>query len=192
MFCIVGLGNPGQQYQQTRHNAGFLVVDRIAAKCDLKINKNNFSSCFGQGLIGTEKLFLVKPQTFMNLSGEAVSPLVSYFKIPLERLLIIYDDLDLPLGTIRIRLSGSAGGHNGLTSVIQSLGTNQIARIRVGIGRPPNQQPVPDYVLTPFQGEALELFLRTIDKAALAAVSFVTDGPAFTMNQFNQSDKQIT
>lgn len=188
LFCIAGLGNPGPQYQETRHNAGFLVIEQLAQKTGIKLNKNEFNSLYGKTLLGDQDTMLVEPQTFMNLSGQAVSSIMSYFKIPIERLLVIYDDLDLPLGKIRFRLSGSPGGHKGLTSIIQMLGTQEIPRLRVGIGRPPNNQAVPDYVLSSFNGAEKKIFFNSIERAAIATSYFVTDGPDYVMNHFNRAE----
>ncbi len=188
MFCIAGLGNPGPQYQETRHNAGFLVIERLAQKAGINLNKNGFQSLYGKALIGNEDTLLVQPQTFMNLSGQAVLSVMSYFKIPVERLLVIYDDLDLPLGTIRFRLSGSPGGHKGLASTIQMLGTQEIPRLRVGIGRPQNGQAVVDYVLSSFNGVEKKIFFDSIERAAIAGTYFVTEGPQYVMNHFNRTE----
>ncbi|NLY75736.1 MAG: aminoacyl-tRNA hydrolase [Firmicutes bacterium] len=186
MFCLIGLGNPGAQYLQTRHNAGFLVIDRIADAVNVKLNKTGFHSIYGKGILKNEPLVLVKPQTFMNLSGEAVAAVVNYYRIPLNQVLIIHDEMDLPLGAIRIRLSGSAGGHNGLKSVLAALGSQNVPRLRVGIGRPENETDV-DYVLSSFSGRQLVEFMESIDKSAQAAISFVIDGPEHAMNRFNRN-----
>jgi peptidyl-tRNA hydrolase, PTH1 family len=188
LFCIVGLGNPGPQYHETRHNAGFLAIEELTKKTGVQFSKTDFSSLYCKALIGNQDAMLVQPQTFMNLSGQAVSSVMSYFKIPVERLLVIYDDLDLPLGKIRFRLSGSPGGHKGLTSVIQMLGTQQIARLRVGIGRPGNDQAVVDYVLSSFSGAEKKIFADSIERAAIASTYFVTDGPDYVMNHFNRAE----
>lgn len=186
LFCLIGLGNPGRQYLQTRHNAGFLVIDRIADEANIKLDQKGFQSLYGKGLLNGEQVILVKPQTFMNLSGEAAGPLIRYYRIPLEQVLIIYDDLDLPLGKIRIRLSGSAGGHKGLASVLTSLGNQGVPRLRVGIGRPTNETVV-DYVLTPFSGDQMAEFKASINRAAQAGISFITNGVQGTMNRFNRN-----
>ena len=184
--CLVGLGNPGRQYLQTRHNAGFLVIDRIANEVNIELDTKGFRSFYGKGSINNQPVILVKPQTFMNLSGEAAAPIINYYRVPLNQVLIIYDDLDLQLGMIRIRLSGSAGGHNGLTSVLSSIGSQNVPRLRVGIGRP-NSETVVDYVLTAFTGQQMETFKASILKAAEAAISFVTEGPQYAMNHFNRN-----
>lgn len=186
MFCLIGLGNPGAQYLQTRHNAGFLVIDRIADAVNVKLNKTGFHSIYGKGILKNEPLVLVKPQTFMNHSGEAVAAVVNYYRIPLNQLLIIHDEMDLPLGTIRIRLSGSAGGHNGLKSVLAALGSQNVPRLRIGIGHPENETDI-DYVLSSFSGRQLAEFMESIDKSAQAAISFIIDGPEHAMNRFNRN-----
>lgn len=191
LFCLIGLGNPGRQYSLTRHNAGFLVIDRIADETNIKLDQKDFKSLYGKGLINGEQVILVKPQTFMNLSGEAVGPVVNYFRIPLERVLIICDDLDLPLGTIRIRPSGSAGGHNGLASILTVIGNRAVPRLRVGIGRPSDRSVV-DYVLAPFGEEEMSLLQTVISRASQAAISFVTDGVQAAMNSFNRNPVSVS
>lgn len=190
MFCLIGLGNPGRQYSQTRHNAGFLVIDRIAEEANLQLDQQGFQSVYGKGLLNGKQVFLVKPQTFMNLSGEAVGPFIKYYRIPLEQVLIIYDDLDLPLGMIRIRLSGSAGGHNGLSSVLTAIGDQTVPRLRVGIGRPADGRVI-DYVLSAFSGAEFNEFKASINRAAQAGISFVTEGAQAAMNRFNRNPMSV-
>lgn len=185
MFCLIGLGNPGRDYLQTRHNAGFLVIDSIAEQVGMELDQKGFQSVYGKGLLNDEQVILVKPQTFMNLSGEAVGPIIRYYRIPLEQVLIICDDLDLPLGTIRIRPSGSAGGHKGLSSCLTAIGSQTVPRLRVGIGRP-TKEPVVNYVLTTFSGANLSEFKASIIRAAQAGISFITEGPQGAMNRFNR------
>ncbi len=185
MFVIVGLGNPGVRYFQTRHNAGFLTVDQIAEDHGVTLTKKAFDSLGEQLIVEGQKVLLVKPQTYMNLSGQAVQKIVNYYKVPLEKLLVIHDDLDLPLGSIRFRKKGSAAGQKGLGSIIQLLGTDQVIRLKIGIDRPVNGQAIPDYVLEPFRGEAEVQFAKTIQYAAQAAVAFVTKGLDYSMNNFN-------
>ena len=185
MFCIVGLGNPGPEYHSTRHNAGFLVVERIAKEWGFHLNKHAFQSSYCRATYQGQDLILAQPQTFMNLSGEAVGAMVRYFKIPPANVLVIYDDLDLPLGMMRFRLSGSAGGHRGLTSIIKCLGTQEIPRVRVGIGRPAGSMAVVDYVLSRFTEAEQPVFNDILNYGAKAAAAFITEGPAFTMNHFN-------
>ncbi len=189
MYLLIGLGNPGPKYTMTRHNAGFLVIDHIAQKQQILLDKNKFDCIYGKGKISGTEVFLAKPQTFMNLSGSAVTALVSFYKFELDRLLVIYDDLDLPLGTIRMKPAGSSGGHKGLTSIISLLGNHQIPRLRVGIGKPDNI-PVVDYVLTPVKEEEKLTFQQVIELSATAGISFVTHGLDYTMNHFNRSIKR--
>ena len=185
MFCLIGLGNPGVQYQETRHNAGFLVIEAIANHMGLKVFKQGFHSHYHDIRVGTEKVLLVKPQTYMNLSGQAVQEICAFYKLNPAQILVVYDDLDLPVGVIRIRLSGRSSGHKGLSSIMQHLGTDQLPRLRIGIGKPEARQPVPDYVLTSFSGPERDLFLQGIERAAGAALSFVSEGPDYAMNHFN-------
>lgn len=190
LYCIVGLGNPGVQYSQTRHNAGFLTVDRLLEKMGVTSLKNDFRSLYAKTQWNGNPLVLVKPQTYMNLSGEAVRPLLDYFKIPLERVIVVYDEMDLPLGALRFRLEGSAGGHRGLASIIQHLGTDRVARLRIGIGRPPEGMEVSDYVLSGFSGVDKKVFEESILKAAEACIAFVDKGADYTMNHYNISPKK--
>jgi PTH1 family peptidyl-tRNA hydrolase len=168
----------------TRHNAGFLVIDQIVRKYPVVLDKKDFQSIYGKGRIGGREVLLVKPQTYMNLSGEAVAGLINYYKISLERILIISDDMDLPLGTIRLKQSGSSGGHKGLASIINLLGTNQISRLRIGIGKP-LEQSVVDFVLTPFTESEKSLLQSVITIGAEAVISFLTEGPDYTMRHYN-------
>jgi PTH1 family peptidyl-tRNA hydrolase len=185
LYLLVGLGNPGSKYQLTRHNAGFLVIDHIAQKWGLNMDRHEFSCVYGKGRVSGKDILLAKPQTFMNLSGRAVFSLVSFFKLNPDQMLVIYDDLDLPLGTIRIKLSGSSGGHRGLASILGILGTKQIPRLRIGIGKP-DGEPAVDYVLTPFPEDEKPLFQRVIETSAEAGISYVTQSPEYAMNHFNR------
>lgn len=185
MYCLVGLGNPGTEYQQTRHNAGFLVIDQLAREARIDLERHQFKSLYGKGRLGGSEVLLVKPETFMNLSGQAVSAWVNYFKIPLKQLLIIHDDLDLSLGTVRLKPSGSSGGHRGLNSIIELLGSTEIPRLRLGIGRPPGGTAVVDYVLTGFSDSDGRLFQQSTVRAAAATRSFVTEGLEYAMSHFN-------
>jgi len=188
LYCLIGLGNPGAKYHQTRHNAGFLVIDQLLEHFQSGLG-NGFQSQYSKVRFSGQELLLVKPQTYMNLSGEAVVQIVNYYKIPLEKVLVIYDDLDLPVGALRFRTSGSAGGHNGVKSIIQHLNTTEFARVRIGIGRPPAGVSVPDFVLTSVSREEQELFQSGIRTAAAAALAFVEKGPVYTMNHFNSSKR---
>lgn len=187
MKMIVGLGNPGSKYTNTKHNIGFMALDEYAKQQNLAFNKSKFEAVYTEAFIGTEKILLVKPQTFMNDSGRAVRPLMDYFNVALEDLVVVYDDLDLPLGKIRLRQKGSAGGHNGIKSLIQHLGTSNFNRIRIGIDRPYANQTVINHVLSGFPKEQQEDVLFSI-KDSVAAMDYWINGHNFldTMNQYNK------
>jgi len=185
MFIITGLGNPGHEYENTRHNAGFMVVDELAKKYGILMTKRKFKSLVGEGEILGVKVLLQKPQTYMNLSGTAVQEAVSFYKLPLSRLVVVYDDLDLPLGKIRLRLKGSAGGHRGMGSIISCLGSEEIPRLKIGIGRP-EFGDVKDYVLQPFTGAEREILEPTLKLAAEAITVALTEGFNKAMNDFNR------
>ncbi len=186
MKMIVGLGNPGSKYQATKHNIGFITLDEMAFQQQVKFSKSQFEAETASCLLQGEKVLLVKPQTFMNESGRSVGPLASYYKVDLKEILVIYDDLDLPIGKIRLREKGSHGGHNGIRSLIQHLGTDRFKRIRVGIDRPGEKQMIVDYVLSPFPKEMNEAIFSSVQQAGKAAL-FWAEGHSFseTMNQFN-------
>lgn len=186
MKLIVGLGNPGAKYQTTKHNVGFMTVDEIAVQEQVRFNQEEFSAVTTSFFCGSEKVILVKPQTFMNDSGRAVRPLMDYYRIDLSDLVVIYDDMDLEIGRLRLRAKGSAGGHNGIKSLIQHLGTSEFARIRIGIGRPLAGQTVIAHVLSSFAKKDHEAMHQAVKKAADAAL-FWAAGHSFvdTMNQFN-------
>ena len=151
MLIVVGLGNPGKEYARTRHNVGFDVLDVLSEKTGIALTKSAMHGLIGEGFVGGEKLVLVKPQTFMNLSGQCVTELVSWYKPEMDRLLVVYDDIDLPLGKLRLRASGSAGTHNGMRSVIGLLGTQDFPRLRVGVGKRPDDWELVDWVLSHYQ-----------------------------------------
>jgi PTH1 family peptidyl-tRNA hydrolase len=186
MKMIVGLGNPGSKYQTTKHNIGFITVDEIAHRYNATFNKSQFEADIAQFFIGTEKIMLVKPLTFMNESGRSVGPLMTYYGITEAELIVIYDDLDLEVGKIRLRQKGSAGGHNGVKSLIAHLGTNVFPRIKIGIGRPMGNQTVIQHVLSTFPKDSHEAMLIAVKNAADAAI-YACEGHSFvdTMNQFN-------
>lgn len=186
---IVGLGNPGEKYKNTKHNIGFMVLDKWAKQENVLFNQSKHNALICDIRINGEKVILVKPQTFMNLSGEAVKPLMNYFNIDSDDLVIIYDDMDLPIGKIRLRQKGSAGGHNGIKSIIQHLGTQQFNRVRVGVGRPFEFETVIQHVLSPFLNMYLSDVDSAIDKTIDAMVDFASQehDHAFlkTMNKYN-------
>jgi peptidyl-tRNA hydrolase, PTH1 family len=186
MFLIVGLGNPGTEYAQTRHNLGFMLVDKLAAEADISVKRRECQSLIGGGVIEAERVKLVKPQTYMNLSGEAVSCLTSKYEIEATKsLIVISDDLALPFGVIRLRQRGSAGGHNGLKSIIASLGTNEFMRLRIGI-QP--EHPLSDskkFVLSEFSREEKRALEEILERSAQAVRSVIGDGIAKAMSLHN-------
>jgi len=182
---IVGLGNPGLAYRHNRHNVGFMVADALADKLEIPLKRVKFKAQIGNGKLEDIRIIIAKPLTFMNNSGEAVAPLVRYFKVPLERLLVIHDDMDLPLGTLRMRPSGGSAGHNGMLSIFDKLGTNAIPRLRVGIGRPPGRMDPADYVLQDFPRSEEELLSMVITQACEAVLAFITTGLEKAMNTYN-------
>jgi PTH1 family peptidyl-tRNA hydrolase len=186
MKVIVGLGNPGKQYEMTRHNVGFWAIDRLADEWNIALTQGKFKGLIGEGRAGTEKVLLVKPMTYMNLSGECVGPLLHFYKLdPEEDLLVIYDDLDLPCGKIRLRMKGSSGGHNGMKSLIANLGTEEFKRIKVGIGRPAPGRKVVDHVLSTFPPEELAGVQEAVKRSVEAAKAWMEISFLRVMNQFN-------
>ena len=183
---IIGLGNPGPEYENTRHNVGFRCVESLATKYGLSWNKKKQSKAkIADGSIAGHRVILVKPQTYMNLSGSSVQGLSLFYKIPSDRILVIFDDMDIPLGTLRIRSKGGSGGHRGMADIVQKLGTQEIARIRFGIGRPPLRMDPAAYVLQPFRGDDVRLVNAATDAASAAIEAWITDGINYAMNQFN-------
>jgi PTH1 family peptidyl-tRNA hydrolase len=185
MFLIVGLGNPGAQYERTRHNIGFRVLEALAARHGLAFGKIEHKAQIASGTIAGQRLLLAKPLTYMNLSGESVAPLTRFYKIEPPSILVVCDDLDIPLGTLRIRKTGSSGGQNGLKSILERLGTQEIARVRCGIGRPPGRMDPAAYVLTPFKGDEEISAVELTDRAVKAAETWLTDGIEAAMNRYN-------
>jgi PTH1 family peptidyl-tRNA hydrolase len=185
-YLIIGLGNPGREYKFTRHNIGFLTIDELAIRLSIKITHVKNKAVIGSGLYNQTKITLAKPQTFMNLSGQSVVSLIKYYKLPVEHTLIVHDDLDLPFGTLRMRPSGSAGGQKGILSVIQMLGSDQIPRLRMGIGRPPGRMDPVNYVLQRFSTHEEDVLNDVIDRACEACQSFIDHGIEQTMSRFNQ------
>lgn len=185
MKLIVGLGNPGREYENTRHNAGFKVMEQIEKELNVSISMNKFKGLYVKTKYQGEDVLLLKPQTYMNLSGESVKEIMTFFKINIKDILVIYDDLDLPVGKIRLREKGSAGGQNGVKNIIQHLGTQQFNRIRVGIGKDA-RIPTVDYVLGKFRKEEIENFEEATIDAKNAALHFITHDFNLTMNEFNK------
>lgn len=185
MYLIVGLGNPEPEYSRTRHNMGFDVINKIAKKYEIELTRTNYNAIYGTGIIEGEKVILVKPQTFMNLSGEAVEKYVHFYKIPFENIMVVYDDMDTEIGSIRIRAKGGAGSHNGMKSMIAELGTENFPRIRVGIGRPKDEFDRIDYVIGQITDEEYMNLQIGQDKAAEAVVYYIKYGIDNVMNNFN-------
>ncbi|HZG79349.1 MAG TPA: aminoacyl-tRNA hydrolase [Brevibacillus sp.] len=185
MKVVIGLGNPGKKYEDTRHNAGFMAIDKISENWGIPVSSNKFRALIGEGRAQGEKVLLVKPQTYMNLSGESIAEILRFYKLTPEDLVVIFDDLDLPTGQLRLREKGSAGGHNGIKSMIQHLGTQEFKRIKVGIGRPEPGRSVSDYVLQAFpSGERKEID-EAVSRAADAADMWVREPFLKVMNHFN-------
>ncbi len=191
MFIITGLGNPDKQYEGTRHNVGFDVIDRLADKYNISVDTKKHRAYIGKGIIEGQKVILAKPQTYMNLSGESVRSLVDYYKIdPEQELLVIYDDIDLGVGSLRIREKGSAGGHNGIKNIIAHLGTQVFPRIRVGVGEKPKGYDLADYVLGHFSKAERELMDQGYDNAVHAAGLIVSGEIKEAMNEYNRKKRE--
>jgi len=184
-FLIVGLGNPGREYRETRHNVGFMLLDRLTVTLNTRFTRLQSKALVASANYLERKIILAKPQTFMNLSGQSVQGLMHFYKLPLENLLIAHDDLDLPVGAIRIRPDGGSAGQKGMTSTIDRLGTDEFPRLRLGIGRPPGQMEAPDYVLQDFSKADLTIISETLNRAVEAALTWVTDGLDAAMNKYN-------
>ena len=183
MFLIVGLGNPGSQYEDTRHNIGFKVIDNIAKEYNIEINRQKFKGMCGEGFINGEKVILLKPTTYMILSGESIREVVDFYKISNEDVLVIYDDISLDVGRLRIREKGSAGGHNGIKSIIAHLGTDIFPRIKVGVGQP--NVDLVNYVLGKFTKEEMEVLSESIDASTKAAKEIISGDVKTAMNIYN-------
>lgn len=184
MHIIVGLGNPGKRYENTRHNVGFVAIDQLAERLCIKVNKIKHKALIGEGFIDREKIILVKPQTYMNLSGESVREIVDYYKINMENLVVIYDDIDIEMGTVRIRKKGSAGTHNGMRSVIRLLGKDSFPRVRIGIGKS-YVIPLTDFVIGGFTKGEKEPMEKAVLRCVDGVISIVEDGIDLAMNRYN-------
>ena len=186
MYIIAGLGNPTRQYEHTRHNVGFDVISKMSEKYRIPLKEKKHKAVYGSGVIAGQKVLLVQPQTYMNLSGECLAELLNYYKLDPEReLLVIYDDISLEPGRIRVRAKGSAGGHNGIKNIIAMTGTQEFARIKIGVGEKPAGYDLADYVLGHFSKEELALVEEAMDDAMLAAEAFLMDDLSSAMNEFN-------
>jgi len=184
-YLIIGLGNPGREYKDTRHNIGFMLIDHVAAKIGARGMKVQSKAIVISGLYEERKLILAKPQTYMNLSGQSVQGLLHFYKIPLGNLIIAHDDLDIPYGTLRIRPTGGPGGQRGMANTIEQLGTKDFPRLRMGIGRPPGRMDPKDYVLQDFSKDELNLMPDLLSRASDAVLEFVMRGLNAAMNKYN-------
>jgi len=181
---IAGLGNPGEKYSYTRHNIGFMIISEMADRFNVK-SSYKFDGLLGDFFLGGEKIILFQPMKYMNKSGQPIYKLLDYFQIEAEDLLVIHDDLDLELGKMRFKQNGGSGGHNGIKSIINQLGTDQFNRLKIGIGRPPENVPVPDFVLTTFKGEEKDTSNRVVQEAASAAELMLKEDIMKAMNKYN-------
>lgn len=191
-WLIVGLGNPGRRYAKNRHNVGFRCVDRLASVHHLTFDHKRAKAKLALGSVQGHQVILAQPQTFMNESGQAVAPLTRFYRVPPERMLVIYDDLDLEPGTVRLRRWGGSGGHKGMHSVIQQLGTQAFPRVRVGIGRPPGRMDPADYVLQDLSNEELPLMEKVFDWVVCASECWLQEGIEIAMTRFNANLQQVT
>lgn len=189
-FLIIGLGNPGREYKDNRHNVGFMLIDRLAVRLNARGMKVQSKAIVMDAQYEERKLILAKPQTFMNLSGQSVQGLAHFYKVPFTNLIVLSDDLDIPFGTIRIRASGGPGGQRGLSSILEQLGTKEIPRLRIGIGRPPGRMDPAAYVLQDFSRDEVKFLSEILDHGADAVFAFVTQGLNKAMNDFNGGVKE--
>lgn len=189
-MLIIGLGNPGREYKNTRHNVGFETIDKLCYDYNIDLNKNKFNSTYGEGRIGFKKIMLQKPLTYMNLSGQAVRDIVNFYKIPLDEIIVVCDDINLPLGDIRIRTKGSDGGQKGLANIIYQLGSEDFIRIRIGVGNKPEGWELKNYVLSKFTEEEFDFMVSGITKATDAIELIVKDNDiSKAMNLYNRKAK---
>lgn len=184
-FLIVGLGNPGREYRQTRHNVGFMLLDRLAVRLDARFTRLQSKALVASVLFHTHKVILAKPQTFMNLSGGSVQGLLRFYKLPLSNLLVAHDHLDLPLGALRLRPDGGAGGQRGMDSILERLGTDDFTRLRIGIGRPPGQMDPAGYVLQDFSKAEMTAVSEMLERAVEAVLTWMAEGLEAAMNKYN-------
>jgi len=185
IYLIAGLGNPGREYKNNRHNVGFMLVDRLAGRLGETFGRVESRGLVAKGVYQGRRLILAKPQTYMNESGKSIGSLVRYYKVPLENLIVAYDDVDLPFGTLRLRPSGGSAGQKGMRSIQEQLGTENFPRLRLGIGRPPGRMEAATYVLQDFDRAEVELLPEILDKAADAILVFVCEGLEKAMNSYN-------
>ncbi|MCR8846647.1 aminoacyl-tRNA hydrolase [Paenibacillus sp. SC116] len=185
MKWIVGLGNPGAKYANTRHNIGFMAVDELARRFNIEVKESKFKALFGEGRVGTEKVVLIKPMTYMNLSGESIRAYMDFYKASLDDFIVLYDDMDTELGKVRLRYQGSAGGHNGIKSIIAHTGTQSFNRVRMGISRPMPGRDIADYVLEAFPKADASLLEQTVERTCDAVQYALTNSFEQTMAKYN-------
>ncbi len=185
MYIIVGLGNPGKKYEHTRHNAGFEALDKLAKEHDIKIDKLKHRALIGEGRIGNEKVLLVKPQTYMNLSGESLASICQFYKLDIDKLIVMYDDIDLDIGKLRIRKKGSAGSHNGMKSIIKCLSSQDFPRIRIGVSKPPAGWDLADFVLSKFTKSEEKALDESLERAVLTVEEIIASDIETAMNKYN-------
>jgi len=185
-YLIVGLGNPGREYRGNRHNVGFMVLDQLAKRLETSFSRMRMNALMTAIRYGDERLILIKPQTYMNLSGQAVSSFLRFYKLPREHTLVVYDDVDLPFEVIRMKPNGGDAGQKGVRSIIEKLGTQEFPRLRVGVGRPPGRTPVSAYVLNDFSSKERELLPLILDQAASAVLHYIDNGLEAAMTLYNQ------
>ncbi len=189
MYIIAGLGNPTKEYDKTRHNVGFGVIDALADQYGIDVSERKHKALCGKGVIEGQRVLLIKPQTFMNLSGESLRAAMDYYKVTPQEMIVVYDDISLDPGQLRIRLKGSAGGHNGIKNIIAHLGTQEFPRVKVGVGAKPPRMDLKDYVLSRFSQGERELMDQAFREAADAVVMMMTEGADRAMNHFNTKKK---
>lgn len=185
-FLVVGLGNPGREYKNNRHNVGFMLLDHLSDILEMKFSRVQANAIIAQALYKDNKIILAKPQTFMNLSGKAVRGLTRFYKVPLENVIVVHDDIDLPLGSIRLRHDGGSGGQKGMESILEYIGTEEFTRVRIGIGRPPGTEAAADYVLKDFSRAELDSLSDVISRSAEAVLDWIDHGLSSAMNKFNR------
>lgn len=188
MYIIIGLGNPTREYEATRHNIGFDAITRLADDYHISLDTKKHKAICGKGMIGGEKVILAKPQTFMNLSGESVRELIDFYKVTKEEIIVIYDDISLDVGQLRIRTKGSAGGHNGIKNIIAHLGSDEFCRIKIGVGDKPRNWDLADYVLARFPKEEEPVVRDALAKASKACETIITEGTQVAMNFYNKKE----
>lgn len=189
MYIIAGLGNPGTKYKGTRHNIGFSVIDQLAKEHNINVDKKQFKGLTGRGVIGGQQVLLLKPLTFMNLSGESIRAAYDFYKPETDQVLVIFDDINLETGQLRIRKKGSAGGHNGVKSIIAHLGTTEFPRIRVGVGEPAKGEMI-DFVLGRFHGDDVAVMKEAVETTSHAVETFLMEGPEAAMNIYNKKKEK--